>query len=235
MTLKKMLSAAALASCVPLSATAAEVDSTQVPVFESGQPARAADVNNAFAALIEAINENASRISTLETELDKATNDEVAGRSYFLVLMNASLSADGQRQFSHVALRASEFQVDFHENGTGTVSGFDGTEYELGLPHNELSAYDGELFEETFTYQDFGGYVEITLPPEDPGAAGQEVYFNVSPDGNVLTGFIHEARDDSFGDGPDAPQGQRTDTELFIGVAFDHLADGGTASTAPQR
>lgn len=118
--MKKLLPALFLASAVSAPALAGEVDATAVNTFEAGTPAVAAEVNDNFAALISAINDNASRIAALED----AIPDSIAG-SWSMVGLNLDLAADSGTAgladaYSEITLDGEFGSFSFDPAGTFT-------------------------------------------------------------------------------------------------------------------
>lgn len=230
MNLKKILCAAAMASCVPMTVTAGEVASGDVPTFEAGQPARAADVNQAFQTLVDAINDNAQAIAGLRSDVTALTVPDVSGKAYYLNRLLVGLAVEQQSRFSNILTSATEYYVEFDpsdgNSGTGSVVGSGESEYEVNLPSNTLSTFSDEPFVQDFTWEQFGGFVEITFPPEEPGAESDSILFNVSPGGQILTGYANNREPTDFDDGS---LGEHAESELFIAVETEPDLSAGTA------
>lgn len=91
------------------------VDPAAVITFESGTPARAADINANFQVLINAINENAARLANLETSSACSTRDFVAGSTYQVYAVPLSFSSDSL-ETEATSVVAEEYS--FYDDGT---------------------------------------------------------------------------------------------------------------------
>lgn len=176
---KHMILAGAVATVFAGSAVAAEVG--QVTTFTSGTPAVAAEVNANFQALISAINDNNSRIATLEAA--QAASDSVSGRYYKLRDMGWIMAAHrvGQTQdmpvgdysvqdgFARIGFYHGNLDIHFNANGTFTLTGADFDAEMFVNSSSEIGAVAADV-SETGTWVQDGHDVTLTFTAEQ----GQE-------------------------------------------------------------
>jgi hypothetical protein len=118
--MKKLLPALFLASAMSAPVLAGEVDAAAVNTFEAGTPAVAAEVNDNFAALISAINDNATRITALED----AVPDSITGTWSVVGLEMEMAGNTGENSYSELILLGSSGSFEFNASGTfnGTIN-----------------------------------------------------------------------------------------------------------------
>ena len=97
---------------------ASTVNQANVTTFKDGDTAVAAQVNANFTALITAINDNAARITALETGV--ASSSSVAG-TYDLLEMSVDIDPAGSDSYALSGKNVSG-SVTLNANGTGTFS-----------------------------------------------------------------------------------------------------------------
>ena len=124
----------ALVFIVSCSAALAQV--TVPNTFAAGAPARAADVNANFQALVTAINSLGTRVSKLEGQI--ASSDLVGTYA-----INRFQSELGGVPSQRVAMYTSEGTANFAADGTCTLLGTTERGHQLNLPGGALSAFNG--------------------------------------------------------------------------------------------
>ena len=219
---KQIIFAAVLGFATP-SLFAGEVDASSVTTFSAGTPARAAEVNSTFGALIAAINDNAERISNLELA---EPNNSVAGGTYQIRSINSEVAVgsnaqDGYQQngpnsFANISNGSLAATLSFSNEGlSGTFvvdAGADKT-YEANTPSNRFQDFsDSESESEQITYVQTGSTVSVTFPDDGDTFT---VDFIVSGDGSVLLTRSFEAGDTTFNDGSTC---EFSFMELLVGI-----------------
>lgn len=186
--------------------------------FESGTPARAADVNSNFQTLLNAINSNSDRIAALED----ATDISVAGQTYRVFSINADLGVgdgnnDNNNDFANISGGSLDAEFTFNTDNTGTQTFTADSSFEVNLPSNNITDFsdDDVPFQEAFTYSQSGSSVTVTF---NDGDEIHTVEFIVSADGRILMGRVsEEPTATTFGENDDIP-GEQAFLELIIAI-----------------
>lgn len=177
-----------------------EVDQSSVTSFTDGTPAVANEVNANFQALIDAINDNAAAIATLEAN-SSSDNNSVSGATFRLnQIGNILTGGSGGNDVSVVTAMIQTYTVDFNSDGS---LGFSGSEFEVDLEAqsgNLIINANGDPVSEPGTWTQSGSSVSTSLG----------VTFTVSADGNVILLNEFTTDTDSSGD--------RADTSFLVGV-----------------
>lgn len=182
-----------------LTVYAGQVDQANVATFNAGETASAEDVNGNFAALISAINDNASRIAALEAGggTGGSISNSVAGHTYFVFSLSqihrANTNTGDQRNYQSVGHNVASGTITFGLDGTATVS-FSENETELGLfsgfvetpdpviiLEGNLNQFGPNPFSGTPSFTQDGETVEVVLGPDD------SLVTKVSADGMIMT------------------------------------------------
>jgi hypothetical protein len=204
-----------------LSAFADPVDNAQITTFQSGTPATAADINQNFQALIDAINDNAVRIAQLEAAAripGRTLLEQVSGSVYQFYVSElgtgtaSALNGTSPNQSSNKALYLWAFgeQGTLTFNTDGTLS-FSSNFREREIEVTTQGSYDGSVtpaYEQVNTVK-----IEKSLDDTDTAAevgtwslSGQDLTFitdgestvlKVSPDGETL--MLGESSDSTAG------------------------------------
>lgn len=111
--------------------------------FAAGDPARAADVNDNFQALVTEINALSSRVTKLEGQV---TSSDLVG-TYTINQFQSELGDGG-----HVAAYTGGGTVTLAADGTGTISGNTELGYQLSVPGGSLTAIDRPQATESFSW-----------------------------------------------------------------------------------
>ncbi|MDF1692770.1 MAG: hypothetical protein P1U47_10375 [Zhongshania sp.] len=217
--MKKHILMAAVLSVVTPSLFAGEVAAGDVTTFTAGTAAKAGEVNATFQALIAAINDNAERISNLEST---QVNASVAGGSFQIRTLNSEIavgSADGyhandDNDFTNISNGGIAGSLSFDAEGSGGSFVVTGDHvYEANLPGNHLENHGGDdLGLSAITYTQSGNIVSVAFP-DDGGTS--TVDFIVSANGSVILAQSIEAFNTTFDDGS---KGKSSYTELVIGI-----------------
>jgi hypothetical protein len=214
----------ALTAALTLSASAViagEVNNGNVTTFQSGQPAVAADVNSTFAALITAINDNATRIATLE---EATPDNSVAGKTYAIRSINSQVAAGGENYtpsgpngFVNVSNGTLSATLTFDSAGlSGTFVNDDGSdqEFEVNVPTNKIENFTDDLGDSgPITFEQVGSNLAVTF--DEGGGEFFTINFLVSGDGSLLVATTSEFDSNEFNDGS---TGESAFVELLIGV-----------------
>ena len=129
--------------------------SAQVSVpntFAAGTPARAADVNANFQALVTAINAIGTRVAKLEGQITAA---DLVG-TYTLHQLQTEL---GGGTSERVAVYTGGGTVTLAANGTGTISGNIELGHQLNLPAGTLTPINRPQATSNFTWTYAGGAI----------------------------------------------------------------------------
>ena len=116
-------------------ANADEVDESSVTTFEDGTPAVAQEVNGNFQALINAINDNAARLASLEAS--NQDSNSVSGKTYQLNSIGIINRGDAAN-YSSTANLTAQYTFTFNSNGTFQVNGTE-NDAALNTDNNELT------------------------------------------------------------------------------------------------
>jgi len=177
-----------------------EVDESSVTSFTDGTPAVAGEVNANFQALIDAINDNASRIAALESSSSSDSNS-VSGATFRLnQIGNILTGGPGGNDVSVITGMVQSYTVVFSADGSLSLSG---AEYEADLEAqsgNFSINSNGDPVSESGTWTQSGSTLSTNLG----------VDFYVSGDGNVIIANEFSTDTDSTGD--------RADTSFLVGV-----------------
>ena len=175
--------------------SADEVDEANVTSFTDGTPAVADEVNANFQALIDAINDNASRIAALEAD---GGGNSVSGATFRLNQIGNIISAIQDTQ-GVVTILSQSYELTFNSDGSLTLSG---NEYEADLEvlTASLGQTGGSPVEESGTWSQSGSTITTNL-----GAN-----FTVSADGNVIVLVEYKEDVDSGGN--------RSETSFVLGI-----------------
>jgi hypothetical protein len=133
--------------------------SAQVSVpntFTAGTPARAADVNANFQALVTAVNTLSSRVSKLEGQI---TSADLVGT----YAVNQFQSELGGGASGRVAVYTGGGTVTFAAGGTGTVSGNTELGHQLNLPGGTLTAINRPQADFSINWSFSNGTVTVTF------------------------------------------------------------------------
>lgn len=171
---------------------AAEVDEGNVTNFQSGQPALASEVNGTFAALISAINDNATRIAAIE---DASNNNSLDGKtfSFSSTEVGVASSNDGTFGFARSDICSFSGTIAFSTASTGTITQSDNcAELVLNSGNTRIELLDPESGDESFTYIQSGNTVTLTFPDPEDGS----LELVVSADGSILIGALFESEDE---------------------------------------
>lgn len=132
--------------------TSASAQVTVPNTFTAGAPARAADVNANFQALVTAVNSLGSRISKLEGQI--AASDLVGTYA-----VNQFQSELGGGASERVAIYTGGGTVNLAANGTGTISGNTELGHQLNLPGGTLATINRPQASSNFTWSWSSGTV----------------------------------------------------------------------------
>lgn len=125
--------------------SAASAQVTLPNTFAAGAPARAADVNANFQALVTGINALSSRVSKLEGQI---TSSDLVG-TYAINQFQSELGGGASQR---VAVYTGGGTATFAANGTGTISGNTELGHQLNLPTGTLAAINRPQASESFTW-----------------------------------------------------------------------------------
>ncbi len=154
-------------------ASADEVDGSSVTTFEDGTPAVAQEVNANFQALIDAINDNAARLASLEAS--NQNSNSVSGKTYQLNSIGIINRGDAAN-YSSTANLTDQYTATFNSNGTFQVSGTE-NDAALNTDNNELTLLiQNEPVSLTGTWVQTGSTITTS----------EDFTFTVSADGNVI-------------------------------------------------
>lgn len=132
--------------------TAASAQVTVPNTFAAGAPARAADVNANFQALVTGINALGSRVSKLEGQI---TSTDLVG-TYAINQFQSELGGGASQR---VAVYTGGGTATFAANGTGTISGNTELGHQLNLPGGTLTAINRPQASGNFTWSLSAGTV----------------------------------------------------------------------------
>ena len=205
MRLMKAKSSFLLLSSLILSTAviAGTVNQASVTTFEDGTAAVAGEVNANFQALITAINDNASRITALESA--DGANNSVSGNTYTLKQLGIVLSGNNNN-LAIINNYVEIMTLVFNSNGTFEASGvaFDGIvrigDLQVGQMENLAN---GTPVSFGGTYSQNGSTISTNLG----------VSLTVSMDGNVLLLTEYD-----FGVDDDNPAFTRSENSILIGI-----------------
>lgn len=187
--MKKQIIAIALTAAFVLPAVHAEQVGSVIE-FQTGTPAKAAEVNANFQTLIAAINDIDSRVSTIEQE----ASNSVAGQTYRLIAFYneqaAESDADGVRDRAFTMLEGAGGTISFDvSNGSGVLT-IGGVDSELNISNS--------------------GTINFEIG-EDPAPAGGEGFtWSQSQDGSTVTV--------TFSDGDTFVAHLSANGQMFIGL-----------------
>lgn len=183
-------------------ANAGTVNQSAVTTFQNGTPADAVKVNDNFTALINAINDNASRLAALEE--GNSITSSVSGRTYSLKQMGVMYRGlAGNTGFATVGNTSQSYTVTFNANGSFTFTGVE-NEGELNINSKEVNQFaNNSAVNESGTYTQTGSTVTLSIG----------VSATVSLDGSVMV--IND-----FGIGPEEDNANviRAESSLLVGV-----------------
>lgn len=163
-------------SFVTLSA-AASAQVTVPNTFAAGAPARAADVNANFQALVTGINALSSRVSKLEGQI---TSSDLVGT----YTINQFQSELGGGASVRVAVYTGGGTVTFAADGTGTLSGNSTLGHQLNLPAGTLTAFNSpQLTTQSLSWSLTNGTVIASFTY---GAVTKSFTFSVVAGGRLL-------------------------------------------------
>lgn len=184
-------------------ANADDVDASAVTTFQDGTPALAGEVNGNFQALIDAINDNASRLAALEAA--SGSDDSVAGHVFALRQMG--ITNRGQETTLGTTANLSQaYTVTFNADGSVTFVGEE-NEAELVIPGFKLAIHsNGAAVDAAGTYSQSGSNISTDLG----------VNFFVSADGNVIV-----ASQFSVGTDVDNADIAVAESSFLVGVRID--------------
>ena len=131
---------------------AASAQVTVPNAFTAGAPARAADVNANFQALVTAINSLGTRVSKLEGQIASA---DLVG-TYAINRFQSELGGGASER---VAMYTAEGTATLAADGTGTATGNTELGHQLNLPGGTLSAINRPQAPGSFTWSFSGGRV----------------------------------------------------------------------------
>lgn len=207
-----------LAGLVAFTAVHADsVNPADVNTFTANTPAVASEVNANFTALINAINDNASRIAALESAAPPSASPNVSGNTYqFKALFNALWAEQrpagdgGTNSDARVSMEVKSFSMQFGTDGTGTYSKqtsvvrelFHGTyskDFVVGVSEHEIQTESEPTEAFPLTFSQNGTGITVSLD-------GDTINFIASADGSTLIGVV------------DAGFGAEQATEILIGV-----------------
>lgn len=141
-----------VATSIAVLCTAATAQVTVPNTFAAGAPARAADVNANFQALVSGINAIGSRVSKLEGQI---TSADLAG-TYAINQFQTELGGGASQR---VAVYTGGGTASFAANGTGTISGNTELGHQLNLPAGTLNALNRPQAANSFTWSLSAGTV----------------------------------------------------------------------------
>ena len=219
---KQIIFAAVLGFATP-SLFAGEVESGSVTTFSAGTPAKAAEVNSTFAALIAAINDNAQRISSLELA---EPDNSVAGGTYQIRSLNSEVAVgsrpedgykpNGPNNFTNISNGSLAATLSFSGEGLSGTFSIDADAdktYEANIPFNRFQDFSDSESETTqITYEQVGSTVSVTFPDDGDTFT---VDFIVSGDGSVLLTRSSDVGSTTFNDGS---TGESSFMELLVGI-----------------
>lgn len=178
-----------------LTVHAGEVNQANVATFNAGETASAEDVNGNFAALIAAINDNASRIAALEADggTGGGVSNSVAGHTYFIFFLSqihrGNVGEGIERNYQSIGHTLAKGTLTFGSDGGASLSLESNNETELGLSTGALDTPDGSLIILEGNLQ--------AMPTENPPVSGftqtgdtvtvGPITARVSADGMILT------------------------------------------------
>jgi len=184
------------------------VDPAAITTFEAGTPARAADINGNFQALINAINDNAARIANLETgSAACTTRDFVVGSTYRMLAAPIGLGGENALGRPWVETAAVEEEYTFLEDGTCRSHG-NSVGFALGRAEDGIHA---EVKERRDDYTDPGTWEvegnELRVTWQEPGDGWTGT---ISAGGNTIFVLVSEPA----GDDADKPEFRPGDTRI---------------------